>query len=470
MAQRKRRVVPDVAASLALGLLAWLCLGPAAPDYDAMFALVWGDDVARVRSPQLDLPFVPAARPLTVLLGAALSPLGDGAAEVLRLLVFLSLGAACVGLFRLGEELFGTLAGALAAAILFTRSEALALASQGFVDVPAAAFVVWAAVLEARRPARGLPVLALLAAAALLRPEVFLLCAAYVLWLARARGAGALVRHGAFAALVPLSYVGGLALIAGEAVQDDSSTLAAVGSDSGVAGAVERMARGEWGLLGPPLLAAALAGGVIWLRRDRREAALPLAVATLGGLAFLILGVAGEPTEPRYLLPTVSLMACLAAGTALAHAFASRLGTVALAAAVLVAGTAAAREGVRLADLRGDVRLADSLQDDLRALVRSPPARDALGAGPGLRLPTPRPAPYIALWTRRRTSAFLGDGPSEPGANVLLPRTADAARSLVSGLPDSDAEGPPPPGPPEGSRVVAENENWLIFRMEADAP
>ncbi|HWH44028.1 MAG TPA: hypothetical protein VNT32_04810 [Thermoleophilaceae bacterium] len=463
-------MVPDVAASLALGLLAWLYLGPAAPDYDAMFALVWGDDVARGRSPQLDLPFVPAARPLTVLLGAALSPLGDSAAEALRLLVFLSLGAACVGLFRLGEELFGSLAGALAAAILFTRSEALALASQGFVDVPATALVVWAAVLEARRPARGLPVLTLLAAAALLRPEAFLLCGAYVLWLARARGAGALVRHGAFAALVPLSYLGGLALIAGEAVQDDSSTLAAVGSDSGLAEAAERMARGEWGLFGPPLVVAALAGGVIWLRRERREAALPLAVAALGVLAFLILGIAGEPTEPRYLLPTVSVMACLAAGAAFAHAFGRRLGAVALATAVLLAGAATVREATRLADLRGHVRLADSLQDDLRALVRSPPAREALEAGPGLRLPTSRPAPYLALWTGRRTSAFLGDGPSEPDANLLHPRTADAARSLVSGLPDSDAGGPPPPAPPEGAHVVAANESWLIFRMETDAP
>ena len=49
------------------------------------------------------------------------------------------------------------------------------------------AFVVWAAVLEARRPRRGWPVLVLLGLAGLLRPEAWLYAGAYWLWLFPAR-------------------------------------------------------------------------------------------------------------------------------------------------------------------------------------------------------------------------------------------------------------------------------------------
>ena len=50
------------------------------------------------------------------------------------------------------------------------------------VDLPFLALVVWAAVLEAQRARRGTPVLVLLAAAGLLRPEAWLLAAGYALW------------------------------------------------------------------------------------------------------------------------------------------------------------------------------------------------------------------------------------------------------------------------------------------------
>ena len=45
------------------------------------------------------------------------------------------------------------------------------------------AIVVWAAVLEAARPRRGVPVLMLLALAGMLRPEAWVLSGLYWLWL-----------------------------------------------------------------------------------------------------------------------------------------------------------------------------------------------------------------------------------------------------------------------------------------------
>ena len=46
------------------------------------------------------------------------------------------------------------------------------------------ALVVWAAVLEAERPRRGVPVLVTLALAGLLRPEAWVLAGMYWLWVA----------------------------------------------------------------------------------------------------------------------------------------------------------------------------------------------------------------------------------------------------------------------------------------------
>ena len=53
---------------------------------------------------------------------------------------------------------------------------------RGYVDLPTIALVVWAAVLEARSPRRGAPVMVLLVLAGLLRPEIWLFAAVYWLW------------------------------------------------------------------------------------------------------------------------------------------------------------------------------------------------------------------------------------------------------------------------------------------------
>ena len=58
----------------------------------------------------------------------------------------------------------------------------LLYAARAYVDVPFLALVLWAAALEARAPRRGLPVMATLAVAGLLRPEAWVLAGAYWLW------------------------------------------------------------------------------------------------------------------------------------------------------------------------------------------------------------------------------------------------------------------------------------------------
>ncbi len=68
-------------------------------------------------------------------------------------LVIAALGALVVGVYRLGERLFGRAVAVLAALIVATRVPFLNYGIRGYVDLVEIALVVWAAVLEARAPA-----------------------------------------------------------------------------------------------------------------------------------------------------------------------------------------------------------------------------------------------------------------------------------------------------------------------------
>src|SRR5918911_2095376 len=154
-----RRALPNAVAAAVIGLLVFAAFGHAFLNYDTFYALVWGDDLMHGRTPQYDVPVAPTPHPLAILIGGLVSPLGDGAEDALLALVILSIGFIAVGLFRLGKELFAWPVGVLAAAIFITRVPPLNFGIRGYVDLPTIALVVWAAVLEVRRPRRGAPVL-----------------------------------------------------------------------------------------------------------------------------------------------------------------------------------------------------------------------------------------------------------------------------------------------------------------------
>src|SRR3712207_1321650 len=82
--------------------IAWIVVGAAAlwlvfahgfVQYDAFFALVWGDEIASGHSPDYDAPLAPTPHPLATLAGVLLSPLGDEAEPVVLGIAFLSLAA-----------------------------------------------------------------------------------------------------------------------------------------------------------------------------------------------------------------------------------------------------------------------------------------------------------------------------------------------------------------------------------------
>src|SRR2546423_3320538 len=178
-----RRALPNTLAAAAIALLIFAWFGHAFLNYDTFYALLWGHDLVHGRAPQYDVAIAPTPHPLATAVGMLASLFGDSGEDVMLGIVIFSMGWLAVGLYRLGRGSFAWPVGALAALIFITRVPPLHFGIRGYVDLPAIALIVWAAVLEARRARRGWPVLALLGLAGLLRPEAWLFLGAYWLWL-----------------------------------------------------------------------------------------------------------------------------------------------------------------------------------------------------------------------------------------------------------------------------------------------
>ena len=163
-----------------------IAVGGVFVDYDAAWALVWGDQIVHGQAPSYGVPLAPTPHPLSTGFGAVASLFGDGFAATEALAV-VALFMLTLGVYQLATVAFRPAVGIVATALVLTSYVLLSAATAALLDIPFAALVVWAAVLETREPKRGLPVLALLCFAGLLRPEAWLLAGAYWLYLRRYR-------------------------------------------------------------------------------------------------------------------------------------------------------------------------------------------------------------------------------------------------------------------------------------------
>ena len=144
------------------------------PNYDTIYALVWGRELAHGVSPDYGAALPPTPHPLADLLGLVTTPFGDGAITVTMIVAYASLGLIGYLVYRLGSLWFDRWIGAVAAAIVLTRAPFLSNGLRAYVDLPYIALCLGALTIEARRPRAGWPVLALLVLAGLLRPEAWL--------------------------------------------------------------------------------------------------------------------------------------------------------------------------------------------------------------------------------------------------------------------------------------------------------
>ena len=153
------------------------------PNYDTIYALVWGRELAHGVSPDYGAALPPTPHPLADLLGLIATPIGDGAITVTMIVAYISLGLVGYLVYRLGSLWFDRPIGAVAALIVLTRAPYLSNGLRAYVDLPYIALVLGALVIESHKPRAGWPVLTLLALAGLLRPEAWLFSALLATWL-----------------------------------------------------------------------------------------------------------------------------------------------------------------------------------------------------------------------------------------------------------------------------------------------
>jgi len=153
------------------------------PNYDTIYALVWGRELAHGASPDYGAALPPTPHPLADLFGFVTTPLGNGAIDVTMVAAYVSLALVGYLVYRLGALWFDRPIGAVAALIVLTRAPYLSNGLRAYVDLPYIALCLGALAIETKRPRAGWPVLALLALAGLLRPEAWGFSIAYLAYL-----------------------------------------------------------------------------------------------------------------------------------------------------------------------------------------------------------------------------------------------------------------------------------------------
>jgi hypothetical protein len=465
-----RRALPNALAAAAIGLLIFAWFGHAFLNYDSFYALVWGNDLVHGRAPQYDIPIAPTPHPLATAVGMLASLFGDSGEDVMLAVVVFSMGWLGVGLYRLGRESFGWAVGVLAAAIFLTRVPPLNFGIRGYVDLPAIALIVWAAVLEARRPRRGWPVFVLLGLAGLLRPEAWLYIAAYWLWLFPACDWPARIRYGLLAVAAPAIWLVSDLLVTGDALWSLHGTHDLAGQlkrPTGIENVPRLMPRRLGEIVRLPELVASVLGFAAALVVFRRRALVPAAVLVLNGIAYAILGVAGLSLLGRYLFLAGAMLSLFAAvavagwsGLPRDHALRRPWlagGIVVLAAILLFSPM----QVDRLDSLRDDISDRDRVQADLHDLAESRPAAAALNRCGTLFVPNHRPVPELAYWTGRRPTDIVSAQSRRPTPNGLFVAPATPAVAKLSILDPRDLSAPATR--PGGYRELARNRSWVLY-------
>jgi len=463
-----------------LAVVLWVLVGRGLVNYDTLYTLVWGRDLAHGHVPDVELALAPTPHPLATLIAALLSPLsslqvdgidGEAGASAAVGIVFLSLATLGVVVFRLGAAWFNPAAGLLAAVIVLTRQPVLDFGARAYVDIPYLALVLGAVLAETRRRHAGARLLVLLGLAGLLRPEAWLFAAAYwvYLWRGGQRPRADLVKLAALAAAAPLLWALSDLLTTGDPLHSLTGTRATAdtlrrvtGLDS-VPGTVPRRL-GE--ILREPVLLGAAGGGLLsllWLR-DRRVVRLGAAVGVAALVAFCVLAAAGLPILGRYLLLPATILALFCGAGAFGWTELPRgdgrrrriwAAFALLTALALLAFTP--QQVGRIRDLRAALAIQESIQRDLADTVRG-----SNRACRPISVPNFRPVPLLALWLDEPVGTFLSLQERTPTSGLYLaPSSPAVARQYVLDRRDLRQAVPPVPA---GFRQSARFGTWRTYR------
>ena len=484
MVARIRFAAGVLVGAAALRLLA----GPGLVNYDTLYTLVWGRQLAHGVQPDFEVAIAPTPHPLANLGATLLSPLsswpigglhGELAAVAVVALAYISLALLGWVVFALAREWFNTAAGVLAALIVLTRVPVLDFGARAYVDIPFLVLVLGALLVETRRPRAGTPVLGLLALAGLLRPEAWLFSAAYLAWLLapglRAAADRSAPRRAAawrdaapllvLAASAPVLWALHDLLLTGDPLhsltgtRDNAALLGRVTGIEHVPAAVPRRL-GE--ILREPVLLAAAGGGLLALawRRDR-GVRLGVAAGVLALAAFCVLAAAGLPIITRYLLLTATLLAIFAGAGAFGwldllpgreRTWWARFAVIALVAlAIFVPGQAQ-----RIDRLGNALARQEAIQGRLGDIVDDRRPADPVA------VPNRRPIPLLALWLDLDPAAIVdaqGEGLAH-ARSYLVPANAKVARDYVLDRRDRDRR---IAAAPTAWSAAARNDTWRLY-------
>jgi hypothetical protein len=288
------------------------------PNYDTIYALVWGRELAHGVSPDYGAALPPTPHPLADLLGLVTTPIGDGAITVTMIVAYVSLALCGYLVYRLGTIWFDRWIGIAAAAIVLTRAPYLSNGLRAYVDLPYIALCLGALTIEAKRPRSGWPVLSLLALAGLLRPEAWGFSIAYWLWLAwnKDRSRVELGWLAALAVSAPILWVLFDGVTTGNFLYSLTGTQETVSTLERKTGPVDLVLYGPRALgevLQWPGMVGALGGVVLGFLYLRRRSILGIAAALLALLAFAFLGAAGLAIIARYTMLAAAILAIFVA-------------------------------------------------------------------------------------------------------------------------------------------------------------
>jgi hypothetical protein len=436
-------------------------------NYDARYALLWARDAWHGGLPDFKAGFAPTPHPLSTLVSSIGLPLGHSADAVVVWIVLLSFGALVWLTYRLGSELFDSrLVGAAAAVVVLTRPVLDRDVLLAYQDVPFAALIVGAVLLEAQRRRRGVPVLVVLALAGLMRPEAWVLAGLYVVWMWPAVSRRERVRLVALAAVSPVSWALVDLIVTGDPLHSLHGT-------SALAEEVDRRRTvGEvphWTItyfaftLREPITLGIPVGLAFALRHFRRRALLPLAVAAVMTLVFAVGPVFGLPLVARY-IRTPAVLLCLFYGLALFGWLAlprgrERIGwaLAALACAGLFAyfapKNATMLDGLRLRSTREG-----RFYEGLRRAGESSKVRAAFASCAPLSASDHRPIPYIRWWLDGDPGSVntVEKGASPLGKLLLVPRPTVLTHRFYQ-------ENFPTFAPPPSYRRLYQNRNWRVY-------
>jgi hypothetical protein len=468
--QRRRRIprfVAPLVTIVGVAVAVYLRYGPSFVNYEAQWALVWASDLWNGFTPEYKADFAPTPHPLATAVSSVFLPLGHSADLGILWLTLLSFGALVYLTYRLGAELFGPWVGLVAALVVVTRPAMIRDALIGYQDMPFAALVIGAVLLEARKPRRGTAVLVLLALAGLLRPEAWVLSGLYWLYLWPSATQSKRLKTAALVASAPLIWALTDWLIAGDPLHSLHGTAA-------LAEEADRrrdpLTAPYWtakyfayALREPMIIGIPIGIAFAWIY-VRRRALLPAAVVVAMTAVFAGGSLFGLPLIRRY-VETPAVLLTLFYGLAVCGWTLLPKGRART--RWMVVGVVAATLSVayipmhakKLDTVGRRVNIDARMYTTLQNLLETNRVKKSFARCPDLTAADHRPIPFARFWLDAPPGSVhtVESGASAVGKLVLVPRRTRATRRVYT------AKTYPYVAVPANYLQIRKNRAWRMF-------